>query len=344
MDRNRRQPSPVTFALRVIGVAVVPLLLLVGLYVIDDPFNIIKSSARYRPGNDASYGLSVNKGRVSMRALQSRIDQGDIPNSYILGASISCYFECEYWGRYLPSGSKPFHLDSSSEGVRSLRRKLQYLHDSGLPVDNALVVFSNYTLAFPPESSDLTAADPPELMPVHYLWHWHKMHFQAALDPDFLKSYVPWRLVGDRTCYGSRAIFDPQPSCYDPYYNEESIPAWDFIIYRDPDNYYVDRSFPDNRQLHSTGPHIDATKQAELRQIASLLSKTNYHIVIAPTLDGDTLHGRDLEALQHIFGREHVNNLSVTMALEAEADTNWYDRVHFRAPVARAIMDSIYSK
>ncbi len=166
---------------------------------------------------------------------------------------------------------------------------------------------------------------------------------KAFYDPDFLISYLPSLYTGTQYRYGFSEIFDRQPSIYDMYRNEESIPAWDEEIRRNPASFYALRCFPEVREPHCSNPgRIDDVREHEYRRVASLLKGTDYHVVATPTLDCDTLSLRDTQLLKDIFGTDRFHNMTSCMADVAMQDSNWYDTRHYRAPVARAIMDAVY--
>ena len=75
-----------------------------------------------------------------------------------------------------------------------------------------------------------------------------------------------------------------------------------------------------------------------------MLERADYRVVVSPTIDLDTLSRRDDNLLREIFGAERYHNLSVEMAHVALCDSNWYDSRHYRAPVAREIMDRVYRR
>lgn len=335
------------FLSKLIFTSLVPLVVAVGIYVIIDPFKILNSeelqrayvmSGRYNK-------LAINKGMLSLMALDSRIASHDVPDSFIFGASISCYYEVDYWKRLIDTDVVPFHFDSSSEGVKSLRLKLEFLQDTGVDVSNALIIIDPKIIEAPLVGDDILSADHPVLCGLWYWPQWHMRYLKAFYDPAFLESYLPSRFTGYNHKYGKREIFERQPMEYDYYKNEESIPLWDAEIKGSTAAFYVSRDFPACRELHcSNESRIDQERESEYRKIAQLLGQTDYHVVISPMLDLDTLSWRDDCLLREIFGAERYHNFSVEMAHVALCDSNWYDRRHYRAPVAREIMDRVYRR
>lgn len=343
--RGSDNPGIVRFVLRALAVVALPLAVAVGIYVALDPYDVMRGNGmRLMTHRDPDMPyLTANKGLVSVMSLEKRIAGGDTPDSFIFGASISCYYEVDYWMTLIDTDVTPLHLDSASEGARSLRLKLEYLRRMGIPVRNALIVLDPLTISSPLVGDDLMSIDHPHVAGRHTWLRWHYRYMSAFCDPDFLVSYLPARFAGSRHKYGHREIFERQPMVYDEYRNEESLPAWDADIRLHPELFYGYRRFPAGRVPHCADScRVDAEREREYRLISSLLAGSDYHVVVTPMLDCDTLSRRDTELLCEIFGHDRCHNFTSSMAYVALADSNWYDTRHYRAPVAREVMDRIY--
>lgn len=342
---ERKSPGIRSFIWRILMTLFIPVTIPAAIYMTVDPFKVITRYDAKTVGNAVgdNLKLSVNKGMLSVQALERRINDGDIPDSFIFGASISCYYEVDYWQEKTGTTITPIHFDSSSEGARSLRHKIEYLISKGLKPRNALVIIDPVTIGYDLEGDDIMSADPPQIAGWWTWPQWHTRFMKAFFDPDFLISYLPSQLVGTTRKYGFNEIFDRQPSIYDVYRNEESIPQWDEEIRRQPAIFYAYRNFPDKREPHCSNENrIDENREREYRLIARLLAGTDYHVAVSPVLDCDTLSQRDASLLSEIFGHDRFHDFSARMTHVAQCDSNWYDTRHYRAPVARAIMDSIY--
>lgn len=338
-------PGVAAFIARGILILTLPVAVLASIYIWIDPFKVLTRYDSDIVGNmiGDSLKLSVNKGMLSVQALERRIESGDIPDSFIFGASISCYYETDYWRGLVETGTMPMHFDSSSEGARSLRYKLEYLKSRKIDIRNALIVIDPLTIEGDITGGNIMSADPPGTAG-WWTWPvWHARFFKAFYDPDFLASYIPSQLAGTRCRYGLHEIFDHQPSVYDMYRNEESIPEWDEDIRQSPDAFYAQRTFPGSRVPHCDNPcRIDRVREREYRRVAQLLEGSDYHVVASPTLRCDTLSRRDACLLAEIFGTGRFHDFTARMSYVAMQDSNWYDTRHYRAPVARAIMDAVY--
>lgn len=335
-----------TFVMRALWIAGLPFVLCVFIYAMVDPFHVLRNQDILVEMDDDNYEephISVNKGFLSLLALDQRRDEGDIPDSFIFGASISCYYEVEYWQKLINSVIMPQHFDSANEGAGSMRMKIEYLKNNGYNLNNALIVLDPNTLQYTLTSPHLWSQDHPRIAGWWTWPRWHYNYIKAFYDFRFLAGYLPV-VTNIGTISKTRVrIFEPQPMVYDSYRNEESIPAWDMEIRLRPELYYSYRNFPDCRVPHcSNDRRIDRSHEKEYRRIAQLLKETDYHVIVSPTIQCDTLSTRDSELLASIFGRERFHDFSSSMAQVALNDSNWYDRVHYRAPVARALMDKVY--
>ncbi len=338
-------PGVTAFIVRGILIMILPVAVLASIYIPIDPFKVLSQYDSDTVGNVIadSLKLSVNKGMLSIQALDRRMESGDIPDSFIFGASISCYYETDYWRELIDTGTMPIHFDSSSEGARSLRYKLEYLKSRKIEIRNALIVIDPLTIETDVTGDNIMSADPPETAG-WWTWPiWHTRFMKAFYSADFLASYLPSQLAGTQRRYGLHEIFDRQPIVYDMYRNEESIPAWDEDIRQSPSSFYTRRAFPESRVPHCGNPcRIDRVREHEYRQVAQLLEGSDYHVVASPTLRCDTLSGRDAGLLAEIFGSGRFHDFTARMSYVAMQDSNWYDTRHYRAPVARAIMDAVY--
>ncbi|MDE7387162.1 MAG: hypothetical protein K2N28_08515 [Muribaculaceae bacterium] len=340
------RPGILHFVTRTLLIVLPPVALIVGLYLLVDPYHVVRGEAiesfDVDPYNTPR--LYTNKGLISLKAIERRIAEGDTPDSYIFGSSISCYYDVDYWNRYINSPTTPIHFDSAHEGAASMLLKLKYLRDRGIPLRHALIVLDPEAISHPLSGDNIVSLDPPAVAGPGTLPRWHYSYLRTSTSPDFLISYLPYLCNGHYNRNGRQNVFEVQPMHYDVYRNEESIPLWDSIIRRRPEIFYTAHRLPAHRQFHcSDTARVDTRREQYYRAIAGELSGTDYHVVVSPTIGLDTLSSRDRRLLADIFGHDRFHDYSVSMAHIALADTNWYDRRHYRAPAARMIIDSIYT-
>lgn len=338
--------SVVHFIIRTVLVALPPLLLLGAAYVAADPFKLVWHYDRYFPALPSEPALHVHKGMVSVNNLEA-YDSAAHFDSFIFGSSISCYYRTADWLRHLPAGASPTHMDSSSEGTLSMRRKVEWLDRNGVPMRNALIVLDPLVMESPRSGSDFLSMDPPAIAGVHTLPLWHATFFHTFTNGSFLWPYLIWKWTGRRIALDGNTIFERQPIAYVPGINEESIPAWDDSIARFPEEFYsLHRLIPPDERTPrcSRGRRIDAAREADLREIASVLRRRGCStmVVVSPNIHRDSLSAADDALLRDIFGPDRVKNFSGSLSAIALKDSNFYDNVHYRPAVARALMDEAY--
>lgn len=335
------------FVARVLAAVLPPVLLVVGLYLLIDPYRVVKGeipdSFIVDPYNHPT--LYRNKGLMSLKALERRVGEGDTPDSFVFGSSISCYYDVDYWNKYIGSSTVPFHFDSSHEGAASLLKKIQYIKNHGIDIKHALIVLDPLAISHPLQGDNIVNLDPPAIDAKPWSQPaWQYSYLRTATSTDFLINYLPYLYDGRYNQNGRHALFEVQPMHYDVYRNEESIPLWDSIIRLRPEIFYTARRLPAVRELHcADSARIDDERERYYRVIADELSSSDYQVVISPTIERDTLSSRDRRLLADIFGHDRFHDFSVSMSHIALADSNWYDSRHYRAPAARMIIDSIYS-
>lgn len=336
------------FVARTMAALLPPVLLVVGLYALIDPYSVVRGEAANSFTLDPYIHptLYQNKGFMSLKALERRIGEGDTPDSYIFGSSISCYYDVDYWNKYIGSPTMPFHFDSAHEGAASMLKKIQYLKGQGIDIKHALIVLDTEAISHPLQGDNIVNLDPPAID--RQPWSpitWQYRYMRAATSTDFLVNYLPYLYDGRYNQNGPHALFEVQPMHYDVYRNEESIPLWDSIIRFRPEMFYTAGRLPADREPHCADTaRIDSERERYYRAIACELTGTDYRVVISPTIDRDTLSDRDRRMLGEIFGTGRVHDYSASLSHIALADSNWYDRRHYRAPVAQMIIDSIYAK
>ena len=337
--------------LRSVAVVVPVLLIFAVWYVTTDPFMALRHYDTYF----LDYGryparVGVNKGIATFANLIDRRAAGDEYNAFILGSSISCYYDAGTWASLLADDGRtdsihPYHLDSASETLASMARKVSYLDANDIPIDYALIVLD--PIIMDNADGDSPAyLDPPVLHDgVLETVRYHYTFFRAATNADFFKSWIPARLTGQPVDNGRNRIFEVQPIAYDPLTNQESIPLWDSIISADPARFYADHPLA-APPVHLTvqAPVLTAGRVAALRSIAEVFRRrhTDCQIIVGPNRAGVTLNPRDLAVMQDIFGHGRVHDYSASQAHLLRCDTALYDNTHYRPYVATRLMRLTY--
>lgn len=332
------------FLLRAGVMAVVPLLIAVGVYVWYDPFKVLRWT-------DAPFadGLIVNKGVISVNAYRQYMDVKEY-DSFILGSSVSINYPVREWSRYLPAGARPLHIDSSAQTVNSLRKFVEYLDRNAARMDNALVVFAPEVFDMEYDSDNLALLLPPDVESGEFMYgvRFHYRFFKGFARFRYMWPYMKYRYTGVRSePYDGVRLFDPEPMEYESDINEESCPVWDEWVERDPSDFFKGRYnayIPSADAPYALLQHrLTDEQKVDLEAIASVFRRrgTDYRVIVAPTPPLYCLYADDDEFLRGTFGSNYVN-LTREFREEQSDSTNFYDRIHYRVPLALKYMDRAY--
>ena len=158
--------------------ALLPAFLLAALYVVKDPFHVIKpyKGRVYNPGD--TIALTINWGHVTVESFKYFDPNGHF-DSFIFGSSISGYYLIKDWQPYLPSDAHPFHFNATRETLVGIRNKLKYLTSRGVPIKNALIIMEDEMLQRHPLDGDVLFVQHPETTEDVSWWDFHQMFFNA---------------------------------------------------------------------------------------------------------------------------------------------------------------------
>lgn len=349
MDKTTR--SILAFILKAFLMSLPILAPAVAFYILADPFKALTTdTSSYYPDYRTHHArVGINKGMVSVRNLEQQIRDGHTYNAFIFGSSVSCYYDARQWAQIIARDSRdtirPYHFDSSSESLQQMAEKVRYLQDKGIRIRHALIVLDPIIMASETDNSPMSITPPETTGTLTQLLRFHYTFFRAATNADFLKSWIPGTLADTPSLIGRNPVFEPQPICYDPAINQESIPQWDSIIATDPRHFYAEHplitppAHPTQSQRTLTPEKIEA-----LRDIARIFRSqaTDYRVIIGPNRRKVTLNPDDLATLNSIFGTGKVRDYTRTNIRDLETDTLLYDNTHYRPAYALRLLRLTY--
>lgn len=318
-------------------------------YIIADPFMVLRTPKDYFSSSpETTPQVGVNKGVVTINAYEHQRKQGREYNAFIFGSSISCHYDAEEWADLIGDQKiEPFHFDSSNESVEQMKEKVEYLDKKGADIDYALIVLDPIILTR--ENNDApTSIDSPNLH--EGLFHFLKFHytfFRASTNSDFLKSWIPGKIMGKPVLYGNNEVFEKQPIIYNEVRNEEKLPLWDSLIRLNPEKFYSEHKLmPSPKTPLTPEPAITPQKKKSFEEIAEIFKRqnTDVRILIGPNRAKVVLNPSDLITLQEIFGKERVYDFSRSHVNDLENDTLLYDNTHYRPVYSSELMRLIYGK
>jgi hypothetical protein len=323
-----------------------PILAVLTVYILLDPFRVIGLYANYKPTGQA-LTIPLNQNRVSAGTFLYHEEESHY-NSFIFGSSRSMFYQVEDWKPHLNADAGCFHFDASAETIQGILNKIRFLKRRGVRMENVLLVldvdiFRPYTLL----NEHLYLEDP--LVVGYAKWlPFQSSHFMSFLDRKFLRAYLDYRFTGVAKPYMSELnLLDDKPFEYDSVTNELRYAYFEQLA--DQGQYYTEQRLlkfepkRDGRRRFSA-PVIDEASMESLKEIASMLSESNcdVRVVISPLYNQIGMSEEDVKILRAAFGDSSVFDFSGINELTTPY-TGYYERSHYRPHVARAVLDSVYT-
>ncbi len=336
----------VKFLKRMICFLIVPVLLTIGTYIYLDPFKVIYDyDIYYDENNKNKGGVVLNSGYVNTMTLSQQIDSIKY-NSFIFGNSRSGFYEVNDWKNYLTSDARCFHLDAAMETYDGLCKKIKYLDEIGVKIENALIVL-DYSIFIEKKHSSHLFIQPPILnknsIIYNIIFQWN--NFRAFCNPHFIKAYLGHYYIGkdmDDANALNKIVFEYDVMSSELKQIESEQKIKDGIFY-DAERmlfFLFNKQYPD-----SIGPqYIDEDIKQNLVDLKQILDKhnTDYRVVISPLYNQIKFNSMDLIVLKSIFGNEFVYDFSGANEFTSDFQ-NYYEDSHYRPHVAREIMKIIYN-
>lgn len=306
----------------------IPLLLLVGIYIISDPFKTIKEF-------NLTEFFTVNRDYLSTE-LYLKNEQNQKYNSFIFGSSRGCGINTYTWKSYLPKGSNQFLFQAWGETITGLYQKISYLENKKVSIKNAIIL-----LDIPSSFSE--NQDPKTALGLkHYkLSGKSKLYFQSILFYSFLKPSEIYKSTKEIFIKPNYTIdFDTISNDW----NISNKVNWKYKPKQDSNL---------NKKKFGKRPDVEVMSQklistefeSLLKKIEFILNKheSNYKIIITPAYDQLRINKQDLYILQKIFSKQNVYDYSGKNNL-TEDKFNFMDINHFDANVGWEILEDIYKK
>lgn len=313
-----------------------PCIILLGWYIIDDPFmmywkydNLYECGQRKQCVNDTYRGIRW----------MNQYDDSMHYNSFIIGSSRSDFYYVDEWKKYLGDNAACFHFNQSGDNLLGTLLRTQYLYNHYAPIDNILFIMDKEYL---------------EDMKPHK-GHLFRQPWQVTQEWDFF-SYN-WECVrAFYTIEYQRKYWNIDkeearlPYYYIPEYNEVHKDGAEALLDSDPNAYYATldryyRLYKRNYTDSVANPVIKKEQRNALEQLHALLIKgnTDYRIVISPLYDQIALNPADVRILLDIFGEDKVFDFSGVNEYTNEV-TNYYEVSHYRPKLCNVLLKQIYDR
>ena len=315
------------FIVNTIYFGIMPLLALILIYVITDPFKTL------RPFN--IYDVSVNRDYLSTELFLRNNPQYHY-DSFIFGSSRGCGLNTYLWKSYLPAGSRQFLFQAWAENISGIEQKIVYLDNHKQNIRNAIVII-DIPGSFAPDQELKDA-----ITIKHYRFSGRsKLSFQYYLFKGYLKPSEIYKSVYDMMKSIPLDIeFDTISNDWSKYNksNWKIVPA--------PNKELDKKKFKARPLVEEYSKKvIDLRFKYILLNISGIFKRqhTQYRVVISPAYDQLHIHPEDLQTLETIFGKENVFNFSGKNKW-TENKYNFMDLNHFDLNLGYDIINTCYKK
>ncbi len=321
----------------------IPFTLLLLLYVVLDPFKIIRKYDNYYSGKIQA--VTLNRDYVSTATFDQYYSQYQY-NSFIFGNSRSIFYEIADWENHISPNSNCFHFDASGESLYGIYKKVKYLDNKNADIKNVLLIIDYATLNQVTPRYDHITILSPQLENNANISSFHLAFLKVFFTPKFMFAYLDYKISGVIKPYMKKGyLLDDRPVNYELKTNELSFPYFEQLIEKG-DYYTPERMevFHERKTHQAYSPKVISDKQKQmLREINDIFEKhkTGFKIVVSPLYDQIKLNESDLTYLHSLFGKENVFDFSGINEITNDFH-NYYETSHYRPHVARRIMDLIY--
>lgn len=322
----------------------VPFVVLLLVYIALDPFKVLKKYDAFLNTN-ASGRVALNKDFVSTTNFDINF-KNEQYNSFIFGNSRSIFYQVTDWKKHIDSNSHCYHFDTSGEGIYSINKKVKYIDEKGLSIENVLLVLDYRTLLqFKPKTGHLFVI-PPQLVNNKNILSFHLEFLKAFLSPKFLFAYIDFKISGKVKQYmKTDYLIEDAPIFYDKKTNEIQFTEFEKMI--SEEKYFTDEKKKIFYQRDSILPYspisIAQEQKIMLQEILDIFTKhkTNYKIIINPLYDQVKFNNQDMNYLIQLFGKNKVFDFSGVNKFTNDYK-NYYETEHYRPTVANEVMNEIY--
>lgn len=323
--------------------ALLPVFMLVALYVVKDPFHVVKpyQGHVYNPGD--TIALTINWGHVTVESYKYFDPEGQF-DSFIFGSSLSGYYRIKDWEPYLPDDARPFHFNASRETLDGILNKLNYLKSRGVKIKHALIVMEDEMFRRRPLDSDVLFVQHPETAKGVSWWTFHQLYFNAFRRPELVGFLLYPKALTQTVLdkgYATTDITDRIENINEGYYR------WaDSVIAVNPSAFFT-KEHIDTYSLPlmelPCPPKIQGWVPYALHQIAQVLNEqgTDYQIIIPPHYGYEAIDSQDLFTLETIFDPSRVHDYSHDPELGSKL-CHYYDDGHLIAQDCARLIDSAY--
>ena len=324
---------------RWLAVLAAPVALLIVLYLVLDPFQVIRTGVE----PEVRHGIAPNREMMNTQMLLRRPDAARY-DAFIFGNSRSLAYQCRDWLQWI-APANPFHYDALGETLLGLRGKLRLLERQGMHVRQALLIVDPVLLSATDDPGNIVTIKHPAVSEGSRI-RFQAVFLRAFFSDLFVIKYLDYRLFGTFRPYMRGVISSIPAGAYgwDPQTNDVQSIGPEKEIAVQPDQYFANLGRGTDRTPRDEPPVIGARQLEMLREVRASLNRqrTNYQIVVSPDFARARLNPADVLILHRLFGAERVHDFSRDPDLGLDI-RDWYDTSHYRPTVALEVMRRVYA-
>ncbi len=320
-----------------------PLLIVLAVYALKDPFKVIYHYDAYYKPDDSDY-FSLCSDYVSTETLIRNYPKYHY-DSYIFGGSRSGVYPAKEWGLLIHS-AHCFHYSAEYESLYGVEKKFEFIRKKNYALKNALVVIDDDLLSDTANGNGYLKMKHP-LLSGQSAYKFQTEFIKDFFDKDFLPAYLGLAFAKNKREYAEEhSVMKFLKFHYDDQTNEFFRFDLEQQIATDSAGYYAKLKnilYQRDSVQHYSKQVIGSRQKELLTSIKQILSENNtvYKIVISPLYDQIRIDTNDLHVLWQIFGKQNVFDFSGINALTQDPH-HYYEISHYRPLVASKIMDSVY--
>lgn len=330
------------FLTRILLVFGISIIMLVTVYVVTDPFKMIKPFS-------FQYFDATNRDYISSE-LFLRNNPTYHYNSFIFGSSRCCGLNSYHWKHYLPDDARQFVFQGWGESLTGIEQKIDYLDKNGNEITNAIVLLDI------PGTFSMEQLPRKALSIKHYRFSGQsRLAFQTIMFYNFLQKPSKWVSSIKQFVKQSQSVFSADTISNDWESGNKNL---DISIVPRKDSLQNCSSISRNVFLkeieNKTDDDLQESKQlitdgflCQLIHIKEVFDKhrTDYRIVISPAYcyTHPKINSKDLDILQGLFGKDRVFDYSGKNDITTDC-YNFSDPNHFGLSVGWQIIEDIYNK
>lgn len=330
------------FLIRVLLVICIPVFLVATIYVVTDPFKML------RPFN-FHYFAATNRDYISSELFLHN-DSLYHYNSFIFGSSRCGGYNTYHWKHFLPEDSRQFMFQAWSETLTGIEQKIDYIDKNGNEIDNAIIMFDI-------PGSFSTEQLPKKVLSIkHYKFSGQsKLAFHSCLFFGFVQKPSKW-ISSIKQSFKPVIIPFPADTVSNDWVKGNRYA--DITVQPQKDSlsdcsaisravFFKQIEHVSDDDLQESKPLITKDIYKQLAHIKSVFDKhhTAYRIVISPAYcyTHPKINTEDLIILQGIFGKDKVFDYSGKNDITIDC-YNFSDPNHFGLSVGWQIIEEMYNE